>query len=533
MVLFNGGVFASPLLRQRVIECLEHWFRTPDDPNWSPQVLEEARLDLAVSQGAAYYGMVRRGAGVRIAAGLARTYYLGVDSDPPQAMCLLPAGSEPGEDVTLDQHPLRLTVSQPVEFPLYVSSTRLTDPPGELVAFDREQMTQLPPIRTVLQTRRKEDADEVSVRVHARLTEIGTLDLWCSEVAGKRSWRLQFDVRSTTQTDVTAHQGQAEQAGFVDEEVWDACASQLNATFGTEATLPPDQLAKALHEASGASRESWPPSLLRRIWDHLRELEQGRRKSAKHEARWLNLLGFALRPGYGLALDDWRVAETWRLVQGKLAHATPRIRSENWILWRRVTGGLPAGQQIALADPLMASVRQLYKQTTTGRGKGVDPTFADQQTIEAWRLLGSLELIPLAAKAELVKIGLELAGRSRFAPLKPALIWMIGRLAARVPMYGPLNAVLPADQVTGWFDTLLDQAPLDGVGTLCVMQIARRTDDRYRDLSESQRRQALSWLQAADATQHYLDLVEVGGSLEGDEQGLVFGESLPHGLRLG
>lgn len=533
VVLFNGGVFASPLLRQRVIECLEHWFRTPDEPQWTPQVLEEARLDLAVAQGAAYYGMVRRGAGVRIAAGLARTYYIGVESEPPQAMCLLPAGTDPGTDITLDELPLLLTVSQPVEFPLYVSSTRLTDPPGELVPFDREQMTQLPPIRTVLQTRRKGETEEVAVRLHARLTEIGTLDLWCSEVAGKRSWRLQFDVRSTTQTDVAAHEGQAETAGFVDEEVWQACAAELAATFGPDATASPDELATRLHAATGDDRHSWPPSLLRRMWDLLRELEPGRRKSAKYEARWLNLLGFALRPGYGLALDDWRVAETWRLVQGKLAHATPRIRSENWILWRRVAGGLAAGQQIALADPLLASVRQLHKQTTTGRGKGGDPTFGEQQTIEAWRLLGSLELIPLSAKTELIKIGLELAGRSRFATLHPALIWMIGRVAARSPMYGPLNTVVPADQVNKWFAQLLEVCPSDGVGSLCVMQVARRTDDRYRDLGEGLRRDALSWLKQADAPAHYLELVETGGTLGGEEQGLVFGESLPRGLRLG
>ena len=78
-VLYNGGVFASPLLRQRLIRALEGWFRS-DDPNWSPIVLENERLDRAVARGAAYYGMVRRGEGVRIAAGLARTYYIGVEN---------------------------------------------------------------------------------------------------------------------------------------------------------------------------------------------------------------------------------------------------------------------------------------------------------------------------------------------------------------------------------------------------------------------------------------------------------------------
>ena len=84
---------------------------------------------------------------------------------------------------------------------------------------DREQMTPLPPIRTVLRTRKKGEAGDVSVNLHARLTEIGTLDLWCSEVDGRRSWRLQFDVRSATQTDVAAHESAAEREGFVDEAI--------------------------------------------------------------------------------------------------------------------------------------------------------------------------------------------------------------------------------------------------------------------------------------------------------------------------
>ena len=117
---------------------------------------------------------------------------------PAWALCLVPAGVEPGQDIELAERSFELRVSEPVEFPLYVSSTRLTDRPGELVPLDREQLTPLPPIRTVLRTRKKGAAETVSVQLHARLTEIGTLDLWCSERAGKRSWRLQFDVRSAT-----------------------------------------------------------------------------------------------------------------------------------------------------------------------------------------------------------------------------------------------------------------------------------------------------------------------------------------------
>ena len=113
-----------------------------------PVVLDNDRLDLAVARGAAYYGMVRRGQGVRIAAGLARTYYIGVEGAVGRskaegregsAICLVPANAEPGQDVEVADRRFNLLVSEPVEFPLFVSSTRLTDKPGELVAIDRER----------------------------------------------------------------------------------------------------------------------------------------------------------------------------------------------------------------------------------------------------------------------------------------------------------------------------------------------------------------------------------------------------------
>ena len=81
-------------------------------------------------------------------------------------------------------------------------------------------------------------------------------------------------------------------------------------------------------------------------------------ESPEHEARWLNLAGFCLRPGYGVAVDDWRVQQTWRLLHGKLAFPASQSRTESIILWRRIAGGLTAGQQQQLADPMLASLRR-------------------------------------------------------------------------------------------------------------------------------------------------------------------------------
>jgi molecular chaperone DnaK (HSP70) len=568
IVLFNGGVFESPMLKDRLLSVITEWFSEGSDSRWQPILLDNDRLDLAVARGAAYYGMVRRGRGVRIAAGLARTYYIGVEGgrgergegrendiasnsalstlhsplsipdlsplpsplSPDMAVCLVPAKAEPGQDIEMTNRKFNLLVSEPVEFPLFISSTRLTDLPGELIPVDRERMTPLPPIRTVMKTARKGESEIVPVHLHARLTEIGTLDLWCSEVDGRRSWRLQFDVRSATQTDVAAHESAAESEGFVDEAVWQQCQSLLQSTFGPEGGDKPANLAKKLAEATGMNRNAWPSSLCRRIWESLMEIEPGRRRSAVHEARWLNLLGFGLRPGFGLAVDDWRVAQTWTALQGKFAFTASR--AEGWILWRRIGGGLAAGQQQALAEPLLGPVRALHKQLTTGKGRSGDIGFASHEMSEMWRLLGSLELLPLALKIELGTILVELLPKRKIEPVRPAILWSLGRIAARVPMYGPLNGLVPPDTAARWMTDIIKIAGAEKETPLSVMQIARRTDDRYRDLADKAKREATDYLRDTNAPAHFLDLIHASGSLDTTEQTLVFGESLPKGLRV-
>ncbi len=578
IVLFNGGLFASPVLRDRLLEVLSSWFSDPtkpSQPDWRPLVLEHDRLDLAVARGAAYYGMVRRGAGVRIAADLARTYYIGVerdlapgeytgghtdDAEPANgetsagftqndgftqnateqhtALCLVPASAEPGQEIDLSNREFQLRIAEPVEFPLYISSTRLTDKPGELVAVDRERMTSLPPIRTVLKSRGKAEPsatgtiNTVPVRLHARLTEIGTLDLWCSEQHGPRTWRMQFDIRSATQTDVDSHTGAGELQGYVDETTWSEVRALIDSAFGPATTDKPDTLMKQLARTLASSKQDWPMSLLRRIWEALLDNEPGRRRSPNHEARWLNLLGFALRPGYGLALDDWRVAETWRALHGKLVHSAALCQNEWWILWRRVAGGLSAGQQRALADPLLAPIRGLHKRLTTGKGGAGDLSFGTKESIEVWRLLGSLELINAPTKIELGRMLLDLLPKPKMVPVRPAILWTLGRLGARVPVYGPLNVVVGNEVANEWVRRLLELSQQEPLESWAVMQLARRTDDRYRDISERQRTKVLDWLTALGAAESLVRLVRDGGQLDAEQQTRAFGEALPRGLRI-
>jgi hypothetical protein len=135
-------------------------------------------------------------------------------------------------------------------------------------------------------------------------------------------------------------------------------------------------------------------------------------------------------------------------------------------------------------------------------------------------------------KIELGNMLIDLLPKRRLASVRAPLVWAVGRLGQRVPLYGPLNTVVPASHVERWLDTLWKHVGDESMGTIATMQLARRTDDRYRDVSPRYRTQAVTWLSDRDAAVHLIELVRDGGQLDSEEQREVFGESLPMGLRL-
>jgi molecular chaperone DnaK (HSP70) len=519
LVLFNGGVLAAPGIRQRIVDHLIAWF-CGSDPSWQPRVLSSPRLDLAVAHGAAYYAMVRRGRGIRIAANLGRSYYMQVQHDPPAAICLIPGNAEAGQRFRTDDHPLQLQLGAPVQFPLLVSSTRLADRVGELVTIERSEMSALPPICTALVRGRKGGETQLRVHVESELSEIGTVGMYCADAASGKRWKLEFDIRSTLETDRSAHRGEGEAAGIVEVETIEACADAIAATFGEGGRLPPAEIIKQLQTLTGISRSAWPPSLLREFWQFLVDQEAGRRKSPSHEARWLNMAGYCLRPGYGVAVDDWRVQQTWRLLHGKLVFPASQSRTESMILWRRIAGGLTAGQQQQLAAPMLASLR-----SKSGR---LEPF----EAAERWRLIASLERLSVGDKLQLGETALKEVARKKSEKLRPALLWALGRLGSRQPAYGPLNTSIPAATVESWIECLIAADLTDTALPLTIVQLGRKTRDRYRDVSDPIRDQAAKYLQTRSAPEHFVCLLTEGGSLDRDEEAAVFGDSLPLGIRL-
>lgn len=519
LVLFNGGVMVAPSIRNRLIESLTDWFGEPDE-SWQPRVLTSPRLDLAVAHGAAYYAMVRRGEGIRIAANLGRSYYMQVEHDPPAAICLIPGNAEAGQRFRADDHPLELQVGAPVQFPLWVSSTRLADRVDELVPIERAEMSPLPPICTALVRGRRREETQLHVFVESELSEIGTVGMHCVDADTGKRWKLDFDIRSTLETDRGAHEGTGEAAGIVDSDTITACADAIASTFGEQSSIKPNQLVKKLQSITETNRKNWPPSLLRELWQFLVDQEPGRRSSPQHESRWINLAGYCLRPGYGMAVDDWRVQQTWRLLHGKLAFAASQSRTESLILWRRIAGGLSAGQQQQLAAPMLAT---LFGKT--GR-------LELHESNEIWRLLASLERLSVTEKIRLGDKALKELPSKKNVTLRPALLWAIGRLGSRQPAYGPLNATIPARQVESWVESLVNLDPSEPGLPLSLVQLCRKTGDRFRDLSDNVRAQAASYLESRSAAEHLVKVLTEGGSLDADEEAAVFGDTLPLGIQL-
>jgi len=202
-VLFNGGVFKSDILAQRVMDTINDWlYMEGAEP---ARMLEGADLDLAVARGAAYYGYARRGGGVRIRGGTARSYYVGVESampaipgmEPPiEALCVAPFGMEEGSELELPGQEFGLVVGEPVTFRFFGSTTRRQDRIGEVLEFwGPDELQELNELHADLPAEGRTPGDVVQVRLHSVATESGTLALAAVARDGQR-WKVEFDVRS-------------------------------------------------------------------------------------------------------------------------------------------------------------------------------------------------------------------------------------------------------------------------------------------------------------------------------------------------
>jgi molecular chaperone DnaK (HSP70) len=518
VVLFNGGFFTPPELRLRLSAVVESWgTRAGRGPL---RHLEHPSPATAVAEGAAWYGLVRRGHGVRIGCGTPRAYFVALGGDQhagsgaQAAVCVVPRGTAEGAVLALEGREFHVTSNRPLAFTLLSSLTR-QDPLGTVAGLDDADAHRHAPLVTELRYGKRSRHVDVPVRVEAHLTEVGTLELWLVAPQTGHRWRLQFQLRAAPGSGADTPN-----TAIVDSERLEAARAAVRAVFA-DGSASPDPLMAQLEEAFGVAKHGWPAVAVRPLADTLLEAAEGRRRSPRHEARWLNLFGYALRPGFGATLDEARMVWARRLYLGGLAFPSDVQCEAEWlVLWQRVAGGLTAGQQQELFDRY---ARQLGIGTV--RNKRLGP----QVEREGLRLLASLERLTAARRRA---VGDHLASRLAKDPRNAAWLWALGRAGGRVPSYGPANTVVPPADAARWARAVMAAAHPGVEAVTTVVRLCTCTGDAARDLDEDVRREVAAWLVRAGADQDLRSRVLEPVPLGAGDGAVAFGESLPEGLRL-
>jgi hypothetical protein len=531
-VLFNGGFCIPAIARERITEAIANWFGAGG--GWRPKILSNEVMSSAVAIGAAYYGRVRRGAGLRVKAGSAWTYYIGMRSEHGiKAVCVLPSGTNEGTTLPLLDREFSVLTNRPVSFHLY-SSTIRHDAHGGIADLDPEEVHRHAPLVTLLRYGKKLQQMELAVRLSVSFTEVGTLELWCESLSSPHRWRLQFELRreasATEQSGYTsqpASTANRHESSSISEQAQESAVRLIQRAFtgsgvGEGVPVDPASLVSELESVTGLKRESWPIATVRVFCDVLLEMADRRKLSPRHEVRWLNLFGYCLRPGFGDPQDSFRIIQARRIYQVGLAFPRELQSQVDWlVLWRRIGGGLSSAHQQELRNYL----------GDLGIGlKKPGARLNSQLEHDGWRLLASLEHLSGATRAAL---GSELLRKLRREPSDSGWLWSLGRFGVRIPLYGSLSCLIPAETAADWITAILDLRELTHETASAVVQLGRRVDHRTRDISQDVLRSAIAGLKSAGVADDIFlrPLHEYISPVRADVV-RTFGEPLPKGLEL-
>ncbi|MCG8313585.1 MAG: hsp70 family protein [Pseudomonadales bacterium] len=519
-ILFNGGFFNSPLLRTRAKELLGSW------SGGDIKVLQNQHPDLAVAYGAVAYGLARRGAFLKIGGGAPRSYFLKVadsDSDDSQGVCLLPKGTEEGTEIQLQDSKFLLTVGSPVSFQLVTNSGDEGYQPGQIVPLhDAGDFKELPPSNVKITGPAN---SELEVGLVCTLSEVGTLGLACvaSENSQQR-WQVEFDLRKPMQTNVSDNI----QAAVALPENFPKAIEVIRKYYGGgkgKAQLDVRKLRGELERLLG-KRDEWDIALLRSIFDVLLDSAKRRRRSVHHERVWFNFIGFCMRPGLGYSGDEFRMEALWEMYEQGLQYPKePRSWSEWWTFWRRIAGGLNQTQQQQLFDDIAE-----YIDPANNRNSKIKSQSKVRAYEDIVRLCGALEKLGLTYKAQL---GAWLAERLQKSSETQTAWWALGRVGCREPFYAGIDTVLSVDVVMPWIELALtcdwDRQPQ--VPLACVL-MARKTNDRARDIDDGLRHRIVDRLQAGKASDTWVKMLKEHTVIEGLDAQSMLGDALPVGITL-
>ncbi len=532
ILLFNGGVFKSPVIRDHAAAVIREWF---SDGEWSLDILENEEFDQAVSIGAAYYGRVLRGEGERISGGIGKAYYIAVETtgeyadtgleNPLTLVCIVPRGVEEGEEIHLSAQEFQVMTNSPVSFSLYSSSYRAGDKTGDIIIAEKDEFIELPQIRTVLLFGKKAGSVRIPVSLGIRLNEFGTLDVWCESKKTTHRWKLAFQLRMEAEEEGIPIQKKGIEH-TIDESAIARTVELIEKAFQSSPRKPsevaPENLIKKMEELLDLDRKAWPLFAIRKMWDALIKFKERRRPGPMHEARWLNLAGFLLRPGFGHELDEVRIKELWKIFLEDLQFSkNGQCRSEWWILWRRAAGGFDSSKQEIIfrkIAPWLLSSKKKPKR------------LSGAEIAEMWMLAAGLENLSSSIKEEL---GDELTRNLKKSKGKSLEhnYWALSRIGARAPFHGTIDKVVSSEAAERWIKVILSEEwSIPKSAGYAVAQLARKTDDRMRDIDKDICTRIIERLSQYKWSERYIRQIKEVVPLEWEDEKKIFGESLPVGL---
>jgi molecular chaperone DnaK (HSP70) len=531
-LLFNGGSLASEVVRERLADQLALW-----QEGKRPAILANESLDLAVARGAAWYqASLARTHVATIEGGSGHSFYLEVTYTPKRSkkkkrgqqtetrlVCVLAQGSPIESPTRITSLNLELKVNQPVQFQAYTSTCREADRGGDLVVQNEHDFQKLPTMQTMAQLPvgvPAPEGGEVAIELEAHLNSLGILRVNCVSVrriqGENRVWRLEFNLRQSEREQGEHSSSQLLDTGISSEALL-AAKALIEATFDAGQNQPAAKLLKELERISHLNRREWNVPLIRELWQTHTQYLTRRDISPEHELAWLNAAGYFLRPGYGHVLDPYFIRTLWTIYELDLAHANNKANREQYfLLWRRVAGGLDAEQQETLYADWIDKVLQDSK-----------------QSYEPARMLGAFEHLSVEKRIQLAQHFTQ-SILNRSTTYCDHSIWALGRVLNRVPLYGGEQAILPAHQVAKSFEPLeaLDWSA-DNLRNLrqLFVQAARIVNNRDHDVPEDLRERILAKVIQSGARESQVEPLRKFTPIDAKDIQLLFGESLPVGLR--
>lgn len=550
-VLFNGGIFNSPVVAARLERLLNSWFEQP------VRVLTNHNPDTSVAFGAVAYALAHAHQGVTITGGSARNYFLmlGDKKSDSQAICLLTKGAEENKAFSLKNKSFWLMVGQAVKFHLVCNTSgtwqkkpSLSKQPigssaiaplkpqtitqGMIIDGIDEGFSRLPPFvveieaKDIPQAAFAEKKNSIEVRLSCQLTELGTLQIDCISVQSpKIKWRLNFEIRHQESIDeaMVALDEQPHIQGLT------SSLALISAVYsGNKSTDARDKiktLNKTLERALG-DKDHWDFVTLRSLADGFLKGKKRRKRSQLHEQQWLRYTGFTLRPGFGDLADPWRLEELWPLYQGHIQHKNAQTYADWWVFWRRVAGGLTQQQQEHILTDIAKYLHpSAFK--TPALLKEAEACGYDAMV----RLAASLEHLDSEDKAMLLQWFLTKA--QHYPMYQQAHWWAIGRLGARVLLYGSQHNIIAKSDIERYLTQLLtmDWGKDQSLG-LAMTMLCRKTGQRDIDVDDELTEQVIALLKRHKCPESWVKMITEVTLLTHSESKRMFGDSLPNGLLL-